>query len=170
MTSLNANTSTPLNINILRNRAASLLVTKIDLHSSIKSFKNHKKQLVTTENKFNINTKKTFKEANLVTEFINIYQQHQQDKRWILMIDPEQKDIDTLSKNNTINSTKILRINSKKVNLSTKNIENTLIKGNCCAIILCNSNFDQQQLSTFNHYAKQGNTQCIVLNNEPVLH
>mgnify|MGYP002280657029 CR=1 FL=1 len=101
-------------------------------------------------------------------EFINICQQHHRDKRWILMIAPQDKDIAYLNKSDQVNHGKILRVNSQKVKLT--NIESTLAKGNCSAVVLCNADFGQQQLSLFNACAKQGNTQCIVLTNSTTLH
>jgi len=106
----------------------------------------------------------------LVNEFVDICQQYDQDERWILMIDPQEKDIALLNQSRQVNRSKILRINSKKVKLNSTNIKTTLAKGNCSAIILCNTQFAQQQLSSFNQYAKQGNTQCIVLNSSQKLH
>ncbi len=101
-------------------------------------------------------------------EFINICQQYHQDSRWILMVAPQDKDIAYLSKSDQVNHDKILRVNSQKVKLA--NIESTLAKGNCSAVVLCNADFGQQQLSLFNACAKQGNTQCIVLTNPTILH
>ena len=113
----------------------------------------------------NINEKQTMAE-----EFVNICQQYEQDQRWVLMIDPQAADIAYLSENKNINLAKILRVSSQKVKLDMANIKTTLAKGNCSAIILCNATLAEHQLLILDHYAKLGNTQCIILKNTPVLH
>lgn len=135
--------------------------TEIDFHYKKNDLSSSSNWLTIKNSKYNV---------GLATEFVNICQQYDQDDRWILMIDPEEKDIILLNKSKQINRSKILRINSKKVKLDSKNIKTTLAKGNCSAIILCDTKFVQQQLFSFNQYAKQGNTQCIVLNSVQKLH
>jgi cell division inhibitor SulA len=124
----------------------------------------------TINNLSGLTIKESVLDNSFVDEFINICQSHNKDERWVLMIDPQEQDIFHLCKSTKINQAKILRINSKKVNLAVINIEKTLAKGNCSAVILCNASFGKQQLSAFEHYAKQGKTQCIVLKNSLTLH
>jgi len=131
---------------------------------------NHAIKPYLTEAYSKLTVKNPNNKVSLANEFVNICQQYDQDERWILMIDPQEKDIAFLNQNKQINRSKILRVNSNKVKLDSKNIKSTLAKGNCSAIILCDSKFAKQQLTSFNQYAKQGNTQCIVLNSTQKLH
>jgi len=133
----------------------------IDLHSK-KSFISNNSHLLAKDN--------SSYTIGLANEFISICEQYEQDERWIIMIDPQEKDIAILNQSEKINRSKILRINSKKVKLDPKSIEKALAKGNCSAIVLCDSQFAQQQISSFYQYARQGNTQCIVLNSAQKLH
>jgi len=108
-----------------------------------------------------INTSK----YNSQTVLVNICQQHHIDKRWILIVDPQEKDINSLRHCSTVIPQKILQVHSNKKRLSLSNIQKTLSKGNCAAVILCNAHCEHQQLLKLNLAAQQGKTHCVVLNN-----
>lgn len=103
-------------------------------------------------------------------EFINICHQHHHDERWILMINPEEKVLERLSKEHKIDAARILRVHANKVNVNVRNIEAALAKGNCSAVVLCNANFAETELSHFMTCAQRGNTHCIVLKNANRMH
>jgi cell division inhibitor SulA len=109
-------------------------------------------------------------DGELSRHYANICQQHKLEKKWILMINPEGKSLEQLVINSNIDTSKILKINDKKVNLNLENIATALSKGNCSAVILRNTCFEKEQLSALMLCAKEGNTQCIVLNNSATIH
>ena len=124
-------------------------------------------------NKYNNDTWLDIRNVNndeLSAHYTNICQQHKREKKWILMINPENKSLEQLANNGNIDPTKILKINDKKVNVNLENIATALSKGNCSAVVLRNTCFKQEQLSALMNCAKKGNTQCIVLNSFETLH
>jgi cell division inhibitor SulA len=96
--------------------------------------------------------------------FITICRQHSIDKRWVLVVDPQPIDIVALQHCSTITAQKILQVHSNKTPLTLANIQKTLQKGNCAAVILCNAQFKHQQLLKLNLAAQQGKTHCVVIN------
>ena len=86
------------------------------------------------------------------------------------MIDPQESCITKLSKTKQINTTNILRVHTKNTQLNFTNIAKTLTKGNCAAIVVCDAQFDKQQLNTLEACAKQGNSQCVLLKTNTELH
>ncbi len=97
-------------------------------------------------------------------QLAKICQQHQQDRRWIMIIDPQKKDIELLKLSTQIEQTKILQLNSQQITISLENIHTLLAKGTCAAVVLCNAKFSHQQLLKLNQFAQQGKTHCLVLN------
>lgn len=109
-------------------------------------------------------------EAALTQQYSEIYKQNHVKNKWILMIDPENSSlegIENISKN-TFN--KILKVNSSKVKVKLENIETALRKGNCSTVILNNVSFSDKELSRLYLSAKEGSTQCIILNNKHLMH
>lgn len=109
-------------------------------------------------------------QGELSKQYSNICQEHLLDKKWILMINPENKALDQLSKTNNFDCSKILKVNASKVNVDIDSIGKALQKGNCAAIILCNASLRTEELSQLSSCAQQGKTQCIVLKNSKTLH
>ncbi len=97
--------------------------------------------------------------------FGQICQQHQQDKRWVMIMDAKKEDIELLKVSEKIGDTKVLKVNSQQLNISLENIHKLLSAGNCAALILCNTQFSHQQLLKLSQFAQQGKTHCIVINN-----
>lgn len=96
-------------------------------------------------------------------KYQDICQNHHDDKKWILMINPENSSLEQLSNMGKINPAKILKVNANKVNVSLEHIKNTLLKGTCSAMILSNANYNQAELKEISRCAALGKTQCILL-------
>jgi len=106
-----------------------------------------------------------------ITQLYNaICQQHKHEKKWILMINPEDETLETLAHVTNIDTSKILRVNIKENSLNLKSIKNTLIKGNCSAIIMSDTHLKSEEMSQLSYSAKQGKTQCILVNNANTVH
>ncbi|WP_440876821.1 hypothetical protein [Thalassotalea sp. PLHSN55] len=100
----------------------------------------------------------------LSAQYANICHQYHQERKWILMINPEEDSLEPLSDNEQIDARKVLRVNSNKDKLCIAPIKMALQKGNCSAVIVSNSDFTQQQISELIKSAQRGKTQCIVIN------
>ena len=100
---------------------------------------------------------------DLSQKYQNICQNHHDDNKWILIINPENDSLDQLSNMGKIKPEKILKVNANKVNVSLEHIKSTLLKGTCSAMILSDAHFDQEQIKEISRCAAQGKTQCIIL-------
>ena len=100
---------------------------------------------------------------DLSTHYQNICQNHQNDHKWILMINPENDSLEQLSIMGKINPERILKVNASKVNVSLDHIKSTLLKGTCSAMILSNAHYNEAQLKEISHCAALGETHCILL-------
>jgi len=107
---------------------------------------------------------------SLTKQYSTIYQKHRVDNKWILMINPENSSLESMENISKKSFSKILRVNSNKVNVRLENIETALRKGNCSAVIINNASFTDVELSQLYSSAKEGNTQCIILNNKNLMH
>ena len=127
-------------------------------------------------NKLNLKVRSvTVKEANwcdvisiankveLSQQYTEIFEKHDLDNKWILMINPEDDSLQKLSTQGKIDPRKILKVNIHQRNISLKTIQHTLQKGHCSAVILCNATLDKSQLSQLTHFAEKGQTKCIIL-------
>ncbi|WP_206485541.1 hypothetical protein [Thalassotalea sp. G2M2-11] len=101
--------------------------------------------------------------SNWSAQYEDICLQHKINKKWILLIDPEDQSIEQLSKAHHIDTSKILKVNSHKGKVNIKNLGAALSKGNCSAIILSNPQLEENELQTLRHFAALGQTACIVL-------
>lgn len=104
--------------------------------------------------------------VELSQQYTELLQQHDFDNKWILMINPDERPLHQLSTQGKINPKKILKVNIHQRNVSLKTLNNTLEKGHCSAVILCNANVEQSQLSQLTHFAEKGKTKCIILNKQ----
>ena len=152
--------STMININKLNiklnnnNLAANSLIEK----SSLSSLPTDWCNIIRVNNAYDLSEK-----------YQNICQNHHDDKKWILMINPESDSLEQLSSMGKINPAKILQVNANKVNVSLEHIKNTLLKGTCSAMILSDTNYNQAELMEISRCAAQGKTQCILLQKSPTL-
>jgi cell division inhibitor SulA len=106
----------------------------------------------------------------LSDQYEDICKKHEINKKWILMINPENQSLAMLSKSNKVDISKILKVNTNKTKIDIKNIEFALGNGNCAAVILCNPSLKDDELAQLNQYAEKGQTDCIVLKSNQQLH
>ena len=110
----------------------------------------------------------------LSNQYVHICLQHNQEKKWILFINPEESSIEQLAKTHGVDASKVLMVNFKsdvtadtKVNL--ERVKSVLSKGNCSAVILSNTNFKNDEIFQLENAACEGKTQCVLLKKR-VLH
>jgi cell division inhibitor SulA len=104
--------------------------------------------------------------VELTKQYTEIFEKHDLDKKWILMINPEERSLQKLSIQGKIDPSKILKVNIQQRNISLETIEHTLEQGHCSAVILCNATLEKSQLSQLTHFAEKGKTKCIILKNQ----
>lgn len=107
---------------------------------------------------------------NFTEELTKVCLQHQKYKKWILVINNEQDAFTELSTKQEIDQSKILHINSGKINIKASNIKTALQKGNCSAVVLANSHFESEQMTQLTACAKQSNTEFVVYDKVSGLH
>lgn len=95
-------------------------------------------------------------------ELVQVCRSKQQDKRWILCVDSNEKAVLQLAEQ--VDKNKLLRVNGQHKSVEFEKIQRTLLKGNCSTVVLCDSQFSAQQLRSLQICAERGNTQCIVIN------
>ena len=104
----------------------------------------------------------------LSNQYAYICQQHNQEKKWVLFINPEESSIEQLAKTHGIDVSKILMVNYKatlKANttIDLERVKSVLSKGNCSAVILSNTNFKNDEIVQLESSACEGKTQCVLL-------
>jgi cell division inhibitor SulA len=117
-----------------------------------------------------LNVKKIHDDTDYQNEILTICDQFKANKQWILMINPNDKSLIQLAQNNQITHSKILRVNGKKTNVQLSAIEQALSKGNCAAVVLCDTLIDDLALAQLQLSAEKGNTHCFILENTQQLH
>ncbi len=114
---------------------------------------------------------KSINTADEITqEYKNICKKFNSDDKWVLIVNPENDSLDKLAITPNVNRAKVLQVHSNKVNVSIKNIEAALKKGNCSVVVLNNVSFSESELFNLSTSAQKGHTKCIILNNKPSLH
>ena len=114
----------------------------------------------------------------LSEQYASICQQHEQQKKWVLFINPDEASLEQLAKSHGVDISKVLCVNVKNkpgidaqdgelLNLNIKQIKNVLCRGNCSAVILSNAIFKEEEIIELNSCAKQGETQCLLLKTIP---
>jgi cell division inhibitor SulA len=101
--------------------------------------------------------------VELSRQYTEICQNNDLDNKWILMVNPEDKQLQQLSTEGKIDPKRILKVNIHQRNISLKTIKEALEKGHCSAVILCNATFDKAQLDQLTQFAEKGQTKCIIL-------
>ncbi len=104
----------------------------------------------------------------LSNQYATICQQHKQEKKWVLFINPEENSIEQLAKTHGIDASKILMVNYKsnatnRVKIELKQITSVLSKGNCSAVILSDSAFAADEIAQLEYSAKLGKTHCFLM-------
>ncbi|MEW6998599.1 hypothetical protein AADZ86_12960 [Colwelliaceae bacterium BS250] len=102
------------------------------------------------------------KDNFFANELVQVCHSKQQDKRWILCVDSDDKDLLQLSKQ--VDKNKLLRVNGQHKNVEFDKIQRALLRGNCSTVVLCDTKFSAQQLRSLQICAQRGNTQCIIVN------
>ena len=113
-------------------------------------------------------------DSELSNQYADICQQHKQEKKWVLFINPEENSIEQLAKTHGIDVSKILMVNYKnsmKANtkIDLERVKSVLSKGNCSAVILSNTDFQSEEIAQLESSACEGKTQCVLLKKH-VLH
>lgn len=90
--------------------------------------------------------------------------------KWVLVISNDIHAQRRIQQTPDTNQSNVLWVHSHRVNVSLDNIKNTLMKGNCAAIALCDVELDTNQIEQIAIAANQGNTHCVLLNKETQLH
>lgn len=106
----------------------------------------------------------------LTEQYADICQKHELSRKWIMMINPEDQSLVKLSESETIDTSKILKVNTNKTPVNLGDIESALSKGNCSAVVLCNPQLKNEELCQLKQSATIGRTTCIVLNNHQLVH
>jgi len=109
----------------------------------------------------------------LSTQYADICQQHKQQKKWVLFINPEESSIEQLAHIHDIDASKILMVNYKSslkgnIKVELAQIKSVLSKGNCSAVIVSNSSFATQEIAQLENSAKKGETRCFLLKNKAI--
>lgn len=110
----------------------------------------------------------------LSKQYATICQQHEQQKKWVLFINPDEASLEQLANIHGVDVSKVLCVNvkdkyiddnhkEKSLGLTIEQIKSVLCRGNCSAVILSNASFKQDEITALNSCAKQGETQCLVL-------
>ena len=114
--------------------------------------------------------KRVNSQQELTEQYSHICQQHAVEKKWILMIDPQDISLEQLASVGNIDPSKILQLDSSKVKVELINIESALTRGNYSAVILGNSHLKKEQLIQLTACAKKGQTRCVVIKGGEQLH
>lgn len=106
----------------------------------------------------------------LSKQYAHICQQHKQQKKWVLFINPEESSIEQLAHTHDIDASKVLMVNYKSsvngdIKVDLAHITSVLTKGNCSAVIVSNSSFATQEIAQLESSAKKGETRCFLLKN-----
>ena len=116
----------------------------------------------------------------LSSHYATICQQHGQEKKWVLFINPEESSLEQLVQTHDVDISKVLCVSFKGKNktqhlcdensahLDVGQIKKVLCRGNCSAVILSNANFSADDMAALGQSARFGETQCIVLKNQRV--
>jgi len=107
---------------------------------------------------------------DLSKHYVDICQQHNDEKRWVLLVNPEDDSLDSLLNTQLVDTSKVLRVNASVLDNNLTNIELALCKGNCAAVVLCNTDMAEDKFAQLNACAEKGNTHCIIVNKQPRLH
>jgi len=113
----------------------------------------------------------------LSSHYVNICQQHNQEKKWLLFINPEESSIEQLALTHGVDISKVLCVsfkgknkvnnllNSKSAHLDIEQIKSVLCRGNCSAVILSNASFAADEMAELDSCARLGETHCVLLKN-----
>lgn len=118
--------------------------------------------------------------VNLTSQYVTLCKRHHQQKKWVLFINPDESSIEALASIHKIDTSQVLMVNFNKsyknidmqlaVKKNIASIKSTLSKGNCSAVILSGTNFDEDEICELAFSAQQGQTKCVILEKHHSLH
>ena len=109
-------------------------------------------------------------EHDFSQQVANICRQHQNQKKWILVINSAEQTLNQLSLQRDIKMNQILCVNSNKVNVEVSNIETAFQKENCAAIVLNDPKFKPEQVKQLRASAGQSQTKLFVIEGNLAVH
>jgi cell division inhibitor SulA len=120
--------------------------------------------------------------TELTFQYANICQQHNQQKKWVLFINPEESSLEQLAQTHGVDISKILCVSfkgknktnnlldEKSAHLDIEQIKGVLSRGNCSAVILSNASFSANEITELDTCARLGETHCLLLKNRRKVH
>lgn len=111
----------------------------------------------------------------LSSHYVTICQQYNQEKKWLLFINPEESSLEQLAQTHGVDISKVLCVSFKGKNktnnlldvksahLDIEHIKSVLCRGNCSAVILSNASFNTDEIIALSNSARSGETRCILL-------
>jgi len=117
-------------------------------------------------------------QQELSSHYATICQQHNQEKKWVLFINPEESSLEQLAQTHGVDISKVLcvtfkgkhkvtnSLTEKSAYLNIEQIKKVLCRGNCSAVILSNTSFSADEITALDNCARLGETQCILLKNQ----
>lgn len=110
---------------------------------------------------------------DMSNQYATICQQHKQERKWVLIINPEEHSIEQLANIHGVDVSKILMVNYKntdenRAKIALNQIKSVLCKGNCSAVILSNSIFKNDEITELENAASLGKTHCFLLKQQQV--
>lgn len=110
------------------------------------------------------NIKSVNSTSSLFNEIALLCQRYQDNHKWILVVSSNASDLMHLQQEQNIGKEKVLWVHANRTSISTTNIERTLAKGNCAAVVICDAELNAQQSQKLQQKAFIGNTHCVLLN------
>jgi cell division inhibitor SulA len=119
-------------------------------------------------------------QQELSSHYATICQQHTQEKKWVLFINPEESSLEQLVQTHGVDISKVLcvsfkgknkaniALDEKSAHLDIEQIKNVLCRGNCSAVILSNAYFSADEITALDSSARLGETQCVLLKNQRI--
>ncbi len=102
--------------------------------------------------------------CSLFNEIALLCQRYQDNHKWVLVVSSNASDLMHLQQEQNIGKEKVLWVHANRSSISTRNIERTLAKGNCAAVVICDAELNIQQSEQLQQKALIGNTHCVLLN------
>ncbi|MCH2055319.1 MAG: hypothetical protein MK214_01640 [Thalassotalea sp.] len=102
--------------------------------------------------------------SSLFNEIALLCQRCQDNHKWVLVVSSNASDLMHLQQEQNVGKEKVLWVHANRASISTSNIERTLAKGNCAAVVICDAELNAQQREQLKQKAMTGNTHCVLLN------
>lgn len=109
-------------------------------------------------------------EENSKDFYADIYHKHNDNNKWIIIINPKHNAVEQLSNVPAINPSNILTVHTNNTKVNIDNIAKALLKGNCAAIVLCDTQLSSIELTRLETCASVGKTKCIMLEHTETFH